>query len=280
MPGLDAAPADSAADLAPPPEAPPASPTTSGEVDIAAKSAEIAAMADNEAKPPVEPKDDEAKPAEDEAKPEDEEPKVEEPPEVAELKAELAQRDERVASLEKRDSEWRDSALEALVQNRALADKVALLEQYLQEHDIGVDERDLQILELKAAGYTGAIKDAAAKHGTARQQEAAVTTRATEMRLEATSVAQKSGLPLDALVTRWNAMSDRAGKTVSFEEASKSLLTDISRVNSQPQLAANAKINKVLPKASGASSSKPSFAPPTSDEGIRQRLEAQGIKLD
>lgn len=279
MAGLDASPADSPADLVVPDVAPPSSPDT-GEVDIDAKSAEIAAMADAESAP--KPDEDEAA----EAKPEEEAPAVEdkkpaeEAPEVLELKAELAQHVEKVATLEKRDNEWRESALETLVQNRALADKVALLEQYLTEHGIEVDERDMQILDLKAQGYTGAIKDQAAKTGASRQQEAQVAARATEMRMEASTVAQKNGLPLDALVTRWNALSDKAGKTVSFDEAGKSLLADISRATSARQIEANASVKKPLPKAAGTSSSKPNFAPPTTDEGIRQRLVAAGIKID
>lgn len=280
MAALDAAPADSPADLAVPAQAPPSTPE-SFDVDVDAKSREIAAMADAESEvKPAEPVEGEV-----EAKPEgEEEAKVDEgpaeSPEVAALREEKAQIEAKVEALERRDNEWRESALETLVQNRALADKVQLLEQYLEAAGISVDERDLQILDLKAQGYAGAVKDQAAKYGQTRQQEAAVTARAAEMRMEATTVADKNGLPIDALVARWNALSDKAGKTVSFEEAGKSLMADISRATTARQVQANAAVKKPMPKAAGTSSSKPNFAPPTTDEGIRQRLAAHGFKLD
>jgi hypothetical protein len=279
---LDATTPDSPADLALPDSAPVQTPD-SGEVDIEAKSAEIAAAADADGKPA--PEGEEGKEPEGDAeKPEgegEEPPAEEEPaPEATEVQAQLAELEAKNAELAQRDSDWRESALETLASNRALADRVALLEAYLEQNGISVDERDEQILELKAQGYQNSIKEQAQKVGATKQQEAQITARATELRMQAQDIAKRESLPLDLLLQRWSGMSDKAGKTISFDEAAASLKADISRANTSRQVAAQKALKSPLPTKGQGSSTRANFAPPTTDEGIRQRLEAAGHKLD
>jgi hypothetical protein len=275
---------DSPAEMALPDSAPVQTPDV-GEVDIAAKSAEIAAAADADTSKPADDVDLEAKP--EEAKPEgEEEPKVEEeaapaePPELVEAKTQLVELEAKVGELTQRDNDWRESALETLASNRALADRVSLLEAYLEQNGIAVDERDEQILELKAQGYQTSIKEQAQKAGATKQQEAQIVARATELRIDAENIAKRDGLPMDLLMQRWGVMSDKAGRTVAFDDAAKSLKDDFARANTSRQVEAQKALKQPLPAKGQGSSTRVNLASPLTEEGIRQRLEAAGHKID
>jgi hypothetical protein len=93
---------------------------------------------------------------------------------------------------------------------------------------------------------------------------------------EADKVASEHALPVDILFARWNQLCEKAGKTVPFAEAAKSVNADLKRGLTKRQVAANSAVKAPLKLKGGGSSSRPTFAPPTTDEGIRQRLKAAG----
>lgn len=200
----------------------------------------------------------------------------EEAPEVAELRANVGELEQKVQSLEARDTEWRSSALGTLVQSRGLAEQIAMYEQYLEAAGIVIDPKDLQILELRRAGYSREIEGQVKQKTQTSTSEAAVTARVTELRAEADRAAAEHSLPVDILFARWNHLCEKAGKTVPFAEAAKSVNADLKRGMTQKQVAANSAVKAPLKLKGGGSSSRPTFAPPTTDEGIRQRLKAAG----
>lgn len=240
--------------------------------DLADRLAKLALEGDDDVNDVVEneAEDVEGAPAE------DTEVDKEEAPEVAELRASVGELEQQVQALEARDTEWRSSALDTLVQSRALAEQLALYEQYLEAAGIAIDPKDLQILELRRAGYSREIEGLVKQKTQATTSEAAVNARVTELRAEADKVASEHALPVDILFARWNQLCEKAGKTVPFAEAAKSVNADLKRGLTQRQVAANSAVKAPLKLKGGGSSSRPTFAPPTTDEGIRQRLKAAG----
>jgi len=75
-------------------------------------------------------------------------------------------------------------------------------------------------------------------------------------------------------------MSDKAGRTVAFADAAKSLKEDFARANTSRQVEAQKALKQPLPAKGQGSSTRVNLASPLTEEGIRQRLEAAGHKID
>lgn len=203
------------------------------------------------------------------------------------FRAQLAEKEAHVAKLSEETGQWREASTKVLAQNRALAERNAWLEQMLEQHNVRIDPRDRELLDLRLQQQMQGLEQQMSQRNAEQREKAStdarVQTIASQMREQAETVAESHGLELPALVRAWNALSEAEGRTVPLDEVAQMLALSQRQRQEAPVRAAVARQtqkNATAPRTTSTAAAAPASVEwPRTEEGKLAFLRAQGHDL-